>query len=79
VFPTDKDENNIIITITGKQKAVELAKAELEATIKEIVSSRGCEGMKEVHIYDKINSSIIVGSFYCLNFRCICQIHRDKN
>jgi len=36
VFPTDKDENKEVITITGKQKAVELAKAELEATIKEI-------------------------------------------
>ena len=31
VFPTDKDENKEVITITGKQKA-----AELEATIKGI-------------------------------------------
>jgi len=36
VFPTDKDENKEVITITGKQKAVELAKAELEGTIKGI-------------------------------------------
>lgn len=36
VFPTDKDEDKEAITIIGKQEAVERAKAELEATIKEI-------------------------------------------
>lgn len=40
VFPTDKDDDKEAITIIGKQEAVERAKAELEATIKEIVSSR---------------------------------------
>jgi transcription antitermination factor NusA-like protein len=40
VFPTDKDEDKEAITIIGKQEAVEHAKAELEATIKEIVSFR---------------------------------------
>jgi transcription antitermination factor NusA-like protein len=40
VFPTDKDEDKEAITIIGKQEAVERAKAELEATIKEIVSFR---------------------------------------
>jgi len=81
VFPTDKDENKDVITITGKQKAVELAKAELEATIKEIVSSRRRAIMcrKEVYIYNRINNSIIVGSFCCLHVRCIYQIHRSKN
>lgn len=38
VFPTDKDEDKEVITIIGKKEAVEKAKAELEATIKEIVS-----------------------------------------
>nr|CAD7393549.1 unnamed protein product [Timema cristinae] len=36
VFPTDKDEDKETITIIGKQESVEMAKAELEATIKEI-------------------------------------------
>ncbi|GLV35995.1 Dodeca-satellite-binding protein 1 [Carabus blaptoides fortunei] len=36
VFPTDKDEDKEVITIIGKKEAVEKAKAELEATIKEI-------------------------------------------
>ncbi|XP_008546988.1 vigilin [Microplitis demolitor] len=36
VFPTDKDEDQEIITIIGKKEAVEKAKAELESTIKEI-------------------------------------------
>ncbi|PNF18399.1 Vigilin [Cryptotermes secundus] len=36
VFPTDKDEDKEAITIIGKQEAVERAKAELEAIIKEI-------------------------------------------
>lgn len=40
VFPTDKDEDKEAITIIGKQEAVEHAKAELEAIIKEIVSFR---------------------------------------
>jgi hypothetical protein len=40
VFPTAKDEDKEGITIIGKQEAVERAKAELEATIKEIVSFR---------------------------------------
>lgn len=38
VFPTDKDEDKEVITIIGKKDAVEKAKAELEATIKDIVS-----------------------------------------
>jgi polyribonucleotide nucleotidyltransferase len=41
VFPTDKDEDKEVITIIGKQEAVERAKTELEAYIKEIVSSKG--------------------------------------
>ncbi|KAJ9575749.1 hypothetical protein L9F63_007395, partial [Diploptera punctata] len=36
VFPTEKDEDKEAITIIGKQDAVERAKAELEATIREI-------------------------------------------
>lgn len=36
VFPTDKDEEKDVITIIGKKDAVEKAKAELEATIKDI-------------------------------------------
>ncbi|XP_063232691.1 vigilin [Bacillus rossius redtenbacheri] len=36
VFPTDKDEDKEAITIIGRQDAVEKARAELEATIKEI-------------------------------------------
>ena len=39
VFPTDKDEDNEVITIIGKKDAVEKAKSELEAMIKDIVSS----------------------------------------
>lgn len=38
VFPTDKDEDKEVITIIGKKESVDKAKAELEATIKEIVS-----------------------------------------
>jgi len=41
------------------------------------VNGRNLTFMME--FYDKINGSIIVESFYCLNFRCIYQIHRDKN
>lgn len=37
VFPSDKDEDKEVITIIGKKEAVEKAKAELQATIKEIV------------------------------------------
>jgi mRNA-degrading endonuclease RelE of RelBE toxin-antitoxin system len=40
VFPTDKDEDKEVIIIIGRREAVEHAKVELEATIKEIVSSR---------------------------------------
>lgn len=36
IFPTDKDEDKEVITIVGKKDSVEKAKAELEATIKEI-------------------------------------------
>ncbi|XP_059485488.1 vigilin [Neocloeon triangulifer] len=36
MFPTDKDDDKEVITIVGKKEAVEKAKAELEATIKEI-------------------------------------------
>lgn len=36
IFPTDKDEDQEVITIIGKKEAVEKAKAELEATIKEV-------------------------------------------
>jgi hypothetical protein len=39
MFPTDKDDDKEVITIVGKKEAVEKAKAELEATIKEIVST----------------------------------------
>jgi KH domain len=38
MFPTDKDDDKEVITIVGKKESVEKAKAELEATIKEIVS-----------------------------------------
>lgn len=37
VFPTEEDQDKEVITIMGKKEAVEKAKAELEATIKEIV------------------------------------------
>lgn len=37
IFPTDEDQDKEVITIMGKKEAVEKAKAELEATIKEIV------------------------------------------
>jgi len=37
MFPTDKDDDKEVITIVGKKDSVEKAKAELEATIKEIV------------------------------------------
>ncbi|CAL1673143.1 unnamed protein product [Lasius platythorax] len=36
IFPTDEDQDKEVITIMGKKEAVEKAKAELEATIKEI-------------------------------------------
>ncbi|XP_020289119.1 vigilin [Pseudomyrmex gracilis] len=36
VFPTEDDQDKEVITIMGKKEAVEKAKAELEATIKEI-------------------------------------------
>ncbi|XP_070160748.1 vigilin [Polyergus mexicanus] len=36
IFPTDEDQDKEMITIMGKKEAVEKAKAELEATIKEI-------------------------------------------
>ncbi|GLG98939.1 Protein bicaudal C [Gryllus bimaculatus] len=36
VFPSEKDEQKDVITIIGKQDAVEKARAQLEATIKEI-------------------------------------------
>ncbi|XP_015598207.1 vigilin [Cephus cinctus] len=36
IFPTEQDEDKEIITIIGKEDAVEKAKAELEATIEEI-------------------------------------------
>ncbi|KAL6434782.1 hypothetical protein ACFW04_005170 [Cataglyphis niger] len=36
IFPTDEDQDKEVITIIGKKEAVEKAKAELEATIKEI-------------------------------------------
>lgn len=38
MFPTDKDDDKELITIIGKKESVERAVAELEATIKEIVS-----------------------------------------
>lgn len=38
VFPSNNDEDREIITIIGKKEAVEEAKAQLEAYIKEIVS-----------------------------------------
>lgn len=38
IFPSDRDEDKETITIIGKKEAVEKAKAELEATISEIVS-----------------------------------------
>lgn len=37
MFPTEEDQDKEIITIMGKKEAVEKAKADLEATIKEIV------------------------------------------
>jgi hypothetical protein len=40
MFPTDKDDDKEVITIVGKKESVEKAKAELEATIKEIVSKK---------------------------------------
>ncbi|XP_012215357.1 vigilin [Linepithema humile] len=36
IFPTEEDQDKEVITIMGKKDAVEKAKAELEATIKEI-------------------------------------------
>lgn len=37
MFPTEEDQDKEVITIMGKKEAVEKAKADLEATIKEIV------------------------------------------
>lgn len=37
MFPTEEDQDKEVITIMGKKEAVEKAKANLEATIKEIV------------------------------------------
>ena len=39
IFPSEGDEDKEAITINGRQDAVEKAKAELEALIKDIVSS----------------------------------------
>lgn len=42
IFPTAKDENQEIITIIGKEKAVEAAKTELMDQIKDLVSLMLC-------------------------------------
>ena len=49
VFPTEKDDDKEAITIIGKQEAVERAKAELEATIREIVSDQNWPNRSAEH------------------------------
>lgn len=65
IFPSDEDEDNELITIIGKQYAVDKAKAELESIIKKIdpsechleIEKNITDNEKTLHkIYDKANN-----------------------
>lgn len=65
MFPTEEDQDKEVITIMGKKEAVEKAKADLEATIKEIVRESFFSNNLYVNIIiSEIFLNIFPGQYY---------------